>query len=73
MGSEDLVVETDGTVPKKRNRDADRWVRESLERLKTKNKTTKIGDSRCLENSPRNKLPVLQAWLMFQGTGPIKR
>jgi hypothetical protein len=63
----------DRIVPKKRNRDADRWVRESLERLKTKNKTTKTGESRRLENSPRNKLPVLKAWLMFQGTRPVKR
>jgi hypothetical protein len=56
-----------------RNRDADRWVKDGLERLKTKNKTTKTGEKRCLENSPRNKLPVLKAWLMFQGTEPVKR
>jgi hypothetical protein len=35
-------------------RDSDRWVRWSLERLKTKKKTTKTGESQCLENSPSN-------------------
>jgi hypothetical protein len=40
----------DRTVPKKRNRDADRWVRECLERLKTKNKPQR----QVKVNSPRN-------------------
>jgi hypothetical protein len=68
MGSEDSVVEIRTGLFQRSETE-----REFLERLKTKNKTTKTGESRCLENSPRNKLPVLKAWLMFQGTGPVKQ
>jgi hypothetical protein len=45
--------ETDRTGPKG-YRDADSGSGGSLERLKTKNKTTKTGECQCLENSPRN-------------------
>jgi hypothetical protein len=69
MGSEDLVVARRIELFQG-YRDADRCVRGSLERSKTKNKTTKTGESRCLENSPSNKLPVLKGWLMFKEQDP---
>jgi hypothetical protein len=54
MGSEDLCSgETDRTGPKDTETLTD-GLGGSLERLKTKNKTTKTGESRCLKNSPKN-------------------
>jgi hypothetical protein len=53
MGSEDLVERRIKLVQRIQRRC--QWGQEgSLERLKTMNKPTKTGESRCLENSPRN-------------------
>jgi hypothetical protein len=64
MGSEDLFSrETDRTVP------ANRSLKE-MEGSKTKNITGKDRRKSMSKDTPRNKLPVLKAWLMFKEQDP---
>jgi hypothetical protein len=55
------------------DRDADRWVRWSLERLKTKKKTTKTDFKVDVSKILQGTTAAAESKADVQGTGPVKR